>query len=205
MACPTLRDDPVGRRKIRDRGPGHEFEIGRQAVWGRGLAESRKAIGEAIQIGIVGGDQDVPGAEPRAGLEKRGECGDLGFRPERDHFQIRNRDAGRIEPGEGLLQGRFVVHQRIGKPARHRRQTAGCRRGHSRRPRRPRPTRAARVRGRSARRARMSALFKICDAGIEREHALIHFRHRRRRQRYRAPFRPLRAARHEATPRQAPR
>jgi len=36
-----------------------------------------------------------------------------------DALQICNGDAGRIQSGECLLQARFVVHQRIGKPSRY--------------------------------------------------------------------------------------
>ena len=105
--------------EVRSVRPWHEFEIGGQPVGGRDLAVRRIAIPEPAEVGIVGGDQDVLGAEPRAGLEKRRECGDLGFRPERDHLEVSHGDAGRIQPGERLLQARFVFHQRIGNAAWH--------------------------------------------------------------------------------------
>ena len=119
VGLPGSRDNPAGRRKIGDKGPGPEFEISRQSVLGCGLAKSCEAIRKAIQIGIVSRDQNMFGAEPRTGFEKCGERGNVGFRPECDDFQICNGDAGRIQSGECLLQARFVVHQRIGKPSRY--------------------------------------------------------------------------------------
>ena len=66
-----LRDNAAGGAHIGDRGPGHEFEIGGQSVLRRALAEFCEAIGKAVQIRIIAGDQDILGAEPRAGLEER--------------------------------------------------------------------------------------------------------------------------------------
>ena len=121
IGLPHRRDDAGGCREIRDIGPGHEFEIGRQPVWRGGLAKSGIGVPEPAEVGIITRDQDVLGAEPRAGLEKSGEGGNLGFRPERDHFEVGHLDAGRIQPGEGFLQARCVV-QRIGDAAGHRGQ-----------------------------------------------------------------------------------
>ena len=54
-------------------------------------------------------------ARRRAPASKNAEkrC-DLRFRPDRDHFQVRNRHAGRIQPRDGFPQGRRILHQRIG-------------------------------------------------------------------------------------------
>ncbi len=65
------RDNARSLLQILDVGPWHGLEIAGEPERRAELAERGEALGQARRVGIVAGDQDVLGAQPRPGFERR--------------------------------------------------------------------------------------------------------------------------------------
>ena len=117
-----IGDDPHRGLQVRNAGPGHEFEIGCQAVLCSRFAKLPVAIREPCQVRIVGRNENMFGAEARARLEEGREGRDVRLRPERDDFEIGDGHARRLQPLQRLSHLRRIVHQAIGNSALRRGQ-----------------------------------------------------------------------------------
>src|SRR3954454_10734048 len=118
VGLPNLRNDFVCCDKVRDEGPGHEFEVNGQSVLLSCLAESCKAMRKTTKIRIVCCYEDVSCAKPFTGRQECREGLDIRLRPKCNLLQIRNGDASRIQPPDRFTQAIFVFHQRISKTTR---------------------------------------------------------------------------------------
>ncbi len=97
-----IGDDPHRGLQVRNAGPGHEFEIGCQAVLCSRFAKLPVAVREPCQVRIVGRNENMFGAEARARLEEGREGRDVRRRPERDDFEIGDGHARRLQPLQRL-------------------------------------------------------------------------------------------------------
>jgi hypothetical protein len=122
VAAAGAFDDAGGLRQILRIGPGHELQVGSQAVAGGEIAKRSEAIDQPGFLRVVGGHEQLARAEARGGGDRCVVVAGAGVGPDPEDFHVEHLDPGVRQPAFDLAQQRRVADDVVPRLGRRGRQ-----------------------------------------------------------------------------------